>query len=58
MTENVVSNKYKSYAKDTAGTWKPVTGKFVKRTANTWTEIQASYIKTASGWKQTYKKGS
>lgn len=58
MSENVVSNKYKSYAKDQSGSWKPVTGKFVKQSANTWAEIQSSYIKTANGWKQTYKKGS
>ena len=58
MSENVISNKYKSYAKDQSGSWKPVTGKFVKQSANTWAEIQSSYIKTANGWKQTYKKGS
>ena len=58
MSENVISNKYKSYTKDQSGTWKPVTGKFVKQSANTWAEIQSSYIKTANGWKQTYKKGS
>lgn len=58
MTENVISNKFKPYAKDQSGTWKPVNGMYAKQNATNWTEIQAGYIKTESGWKQTYKKGA